>query len=86
MPKSKTYYGCVWVKGEDHISWMEDFGKSSPWVTGRYSKVAGEIRGRGPALQALPDVRSLNKAKEFVLQKAALQFEYKPRYCYSCRF
>ena len=72
MPKSKTYYGCVWVATEDRISWMQDFGNSSPWVTGRYSKVAGEIRGRGPALQALPDVRSLNKAKEFVLQKAAI--------------
>ncbi len=72
MPKAKTYYGCVWVTGEDRISWMEDFGPSSPWVTGRYSKVSGEIRGRGPAVQALPDVRSLNKVKEFVLQKAAI--------------
>ena len=72
MPKSKTYYGCVWVATEDRISWMQDYADSSPWVTGRYSKVAGEIRGRGPALQALPDVRSLNKAKEFVLQKAAI--------------
>ena len=72
MPIAKTYYGCVWVKNEDRISWMQDYGPSSPWVTGRYSKVSGEIRGRGPALQALPDVRSLNKAKEFVLQKAAI--------------
>jgi len=72
IPTSKTYYGCVWVSKEDRISWAEDFGKSSPWVTGRYSKVAGEIRGRGPAVQALPDVRSLNKVKEFVLQKAAI--------------
>tara|TARA_R110002020_G_scaffold55502_4_gene153917 strand:+ start:41 stop:1024 length:984 start_codon:yes stop_codon:yes gene_type:complete len=72
MPQSKTYYGCVWVTNEDRISWAQDFGTSSPWVTGRYSKVAGEIRGRGPAVQALPDVRSLNKVKEFVLQKAAI--------------
>ena len=72
LPKSKTYYGCLWVGKEDHVSWMEDFGSTSPWVTGRYSKVAGEIRGRGPALQALPDVKSLNKAKEFTLQKAAI--------------
>jgi hypothetical protein len=62
----------LWVEGEDHISWTEDYGTSSPWVTGRYSKVSGEIRGRGPALQALPDVRSLNKVKEFSLQKAAI--------------
>jgi hypothetical protein len=72
LPKSKTYYGCLWVGKEDTLSWAEDYGKSSPWVTGRYSKVAGEIRGRGPALQALPDVKSLNKAKEFTLQKAAI--------------
>jgi hypothetical protein len=72
LPKDKTYYGCLWVGKEDHISWMEDFGSSSPWVTGRYSKVAGEVRGRGPALQALPDVKSLNKVKEFSLQKAAI--------------
>ena len=71
-PKDKKYYGCLWVNGENRFSWTEDFGVSSPWVTGRYTKVAGEVRGRGPAMQALPDVRSLNKAKEFVLQKAAI--------------
>ena len=71
-PKKEQYYGLVWSDKDDRISWMEDYGKSSPWVTGRYSKTAGEIRGRGPAVQALPDVRSLNKVKEFVLQKAAI--------------
>lgn len=71
-PKTKKYYGMVWVAKEDGISWFEDFGDTSPWVTGRYTKVSGEVRGRGPAMQTLPDVRSLNKAKEFVLQKAAI--------------
>ncbi len=71
-PKKEKYYGIVWSDKDDGISWMEDYGKSSPWVTGRYSKTAGEVRGRGPAVQALPDVRSLNKVKEFVLQKAAI--------------
>jgi hypothetical protein len=71
-PKKEKYYGIVWSDKDNAISWMEDYGKSSPWVTGRYSKTAGEIRGRGPAVQALPDVRSLNKVKEFVLQKAAI--------------
>jgi hypothetical protein len=72
LAKEKKYFGCLWVGKENVLSWTEDYGKSSPWVTGRYSKVAGEIRGRGPALQALPDVKSLNKAKEFTLQKAAI--------------
>lgn len=71
-PKTKTYWGLVWVKGEEKLSWVADFQDSSAWVTGRYSKTAGEVRGRGPSLQALPDVKSLNKAKEFVLQKAAI--------------
>jgi len=71
-PKTRTYHGCVWVDSEDRLSWTEDYADSSPWVTARYSKVSGEIRGRGPALQVLADVKSLNKAKEFVLQKAAI--------------
>ena len=71
-PKSKTYIGCVWVDSEDQISWTENYNTSSPWVTGRYSKVSGEVRGRGPCLQVLADTKSLNKAKEFVLQKAAI--------------
>jgi len=69
---SGKYYGVAWTKGEDHFSWEFDFGESSPWITGRYAKAAGETRGRGPAMQVYPDIRSLNKAKEFVLQKAAI--------------
>lgn len=71
-PKDKRYYGVVWVAGEERASWVQDYEQSNPWVTGRYSKVAGEVRGRGPAMQVYPDARSLNKAKEFVLQKAAI--------------
>lgn len=70
--KEGIYRGVVWVEDEDSLSWDESFEDSSPFVTGRYSKVAGEVRGRGPALQVLPDVKSLNKAKEFALQKAAI--------------
>lgn len=71
-PKDNIYWGVVWVKSEDKLSWTEDFQDSSPMITARYSKTAGEVRGRGPALQALPDAKSLNKIKEFVLQKAAI--------------
>ncbi len=71
-PITGTYTGIVWVSSEDSISWSANFEDSSPWVTGRYSKTSGEIRGRGPSLQALPDVKTLNKAKEFSMQKAAL--------------
>lgn len=71
-PKKKEYHAVVWVDGENEASWHRPFKDSSCFVTGRYSKTAGETRGRGPALQALPDAKSLNKVKEFVLQKAAI--------------
>lgn len=71
-PKLKTYHAIVWVQEEDKVSWVEDFDTSSPMITARYSKTAGEIRGRGPALDVLPDVRTLNKVKEFVLTKSAI--------------
>lgn len=66
------YYGLAWREGEDSYSWSEEFDESSPFVTGRWAKASGEVRGRGPAMQTYPDVRSLNKVKEFTLQTAAL--------------
>ena len=45
---------------------------TSPWVVSRYSKVAGEIYGRGPLITALPDIKTLNKTKELILKNASL--------------
>ena len=42
-----------------------------PWIITRWVKVAGEVFGRGPLLFALPDIKTLNKTKEFVLQRAS---------------
>jgi len=44
----------------------------SPWIVSRYSKVAGEIYGRGPLLTAMPDIKTLNKTKQLILQNASL--------------
>jgi len=71
-PKSNVYWGIAWSKEDDSPSWVEAFGDSSPWVTGRYAKAAGEVRGRGPAMDVLPTIKTLNKVQEFMLQKAAL--------------
>lgn len=70
--KTDTYHGVVWVDEEDKISWYMDYKDSNPWNTSRYTKVAGEVRGRGPAVQLLADIKTLNKIKEFSLQKAAI--------------
>jgi len=44
----------------------------SPFIGARWSKVTGEVSGRGPALYALADVKSLNAVKELVLKNASL--------------
>lgn len=45
---------------------------SSPWVVSRYSKVSGEIFGRGPVVSCLHDILSLNKTVELLLKNASL--------------
>ena len=45
----------------------------SPWIIFRWSVMPGEVYGRGPVLQALPDIKTLNKAAEILLQSAALK-------------
>lgn len=72
MPQERVYYGIVWVKDDDTPSWVYNFEESTPMITARYFKVAGEVRGRGPAVQAIYDTKTLNKIKEFALQKAAI--------------
>lgn len=44
----------------------------NPWITPRWLKIAGEVYGRGPAIFALPDVKTQNKIIELVLRNAAL--------------
>jgi hypothetical protein len=46
--------------------------ESSPWVVFRWSVAPGEIYGRGPALFALPDIKSINKTKELILKRASV--------------
>lgn len=46
--------------------------KTNPWVIVRWSKIAGEVFGRGPLLQALPDLKMLNKGKELAIRSAQL--------------
>ena len=68
--KTKLYWIIV-LEGAN-VLWAVNRGESSPWNVARWSVVPGEVRGRGPALNALQDVKTLNKVEEFALQKAAL--------------
>lgn len=43
---------------------------SKPWIVPRWAVSAGEVYGRGPVLNALPDIRSLNLVKQMLLENA----------------
>lgn len=46
--------------------------RNTPWATPRFMKAPGEVNGRGPLLQAMPDIKTLNKLVELVLKNASL--------------
>lgn len=64
----------VWWTGDSDERvrpiWTETF-RISPWVSPRFFKVPGEVYGRGPAMLALPFIKTTNKARELALKAAA---------------
>ncbi len=59
----------VWKQGAQILT--EAKLRTSPFVTARFYRVPGEKRGRGPAMMALPHVKTLNKTIELQLKAAA---------------
>lgn len=47
--------------------------RTMPWVITRWTKAPGETHGRGPLLQALPDIRTVNKLTELMLMAGSFQ-------------
>jgi hypothetical protein len=47
--------------------------RTKPIATPRYYRVAGEMRGRGPILIAMPSIKTVNTAQELALKAAAIQ-------------
>lgn len=63
-------YSVIDVKTEDVL--IEREYRRSPWIVFRPSVAPGEVLGRGPVLDVLPDIRTLNKAVELVLKNASI--------------
>jgi len=63
-------YVVIALKAE-HLIWHEVMAEKE-WVVFRAGKSTGETYGRGPALDALPDARTLQRVEELVLRNAAL--------------
>lgn len=45
---------------------------ASHWIVSRWAKSPGETRGRGPVMEVMPDVRTINKLNELVLKNGSL--------------
>lgn len=72
-PANKHYYGIVVHEPTRAIIWRYDYGTSCPKIVTRATRVSGELYGRGRAMLALADAKTLDKMTEFVLRHSALQ-------------
>jgi hypothetical protein len=70
MPFQSIYY----EESNGHIIMIGGF-KENPYVIPRYLKASTEIYGRSPGMNALPDVKVLNKMVENSLKAAAKQID-----------
>ena len=66
------YYVCYKSSDDEESMIVYRALKTSPWVCSRFSKISGEVMGRGPVVSALGDILTLNKAVELLLKNASL--------------
>lgn len=67
----KRYCYVVMSPSDKKVIYYE-FSKSNRWIAFRWSKVPGEVFGRGPLTLMLSDIKTLNKVVEFTLIGAAM--------------
>ena len=65
-------YEVYYKKGDEKARIVQRQTRTSPIISARHSKLAGENRGRGPVLFALPDIRTANKIVELTLRAVAV--------------
>lgn len=70
-PKANIYQTVVTQDKSDHVIFAAEY-EVSPWIVFRWSTTAGEIYGRSPVMTVLPDIKTANVVKEFILRNAAL--------------
>jgi len=70
-PKSKIFFQVVLEREAGHVVQFH-VEKTNPYIVPRWSVIPGEIFGRGPAIDMLPTIKSVNKMAEFELRAAAM--------------
>ena len=66
----RYHYHVIWPYKSQELVYREI--TSNPFIVARFSKTAGEIYGRGPLVDAIADIKTLNKTVELVLKNASL--------------
>jgi len=72
--KNMPFQSIYFEYGSGHIINIGGF-REMPYVVPRYLKASTEIYGRSPAMNALPDVKVLNKMVETAMKAAAKQVD-----------
>lgn len=70
-PERNQWEGAAIWKPEKLVFWRAAW-RTNPRIVFRWSVTPGELYGRGPILQVLPDIKTANKVVEFILRNAAL--------------
>lgn len=70
--QDKKYYHLIIYEKEEKLLFSQAFD-TQRLIVFRWHVTPGEVYGRGPILQVLADIRTLNKVKELTLQNAAIQ-------------
>jgi hypothetical protein len=73
VPKKNRWHLIVWSpKKQADKRIFKSESRTCPWLTPRYVRVPGETWGRGIAMFAMPEIKTLNTAKRLQLQAAAI--------------
>jgi hypothetical protein len=70
-PDTLSWEGAVIWKEEKELIWSASWN-TNPRIVFRWSVTPGEVYGRGPIMQVLPDIKTANKVVEFILRNAAI--------------
>ena len=73
-PMSGVWYYDVVTEREEGLEriWEEDL-LLSPWAVWRWSLRSGEVQGRSPVMDALPDVKTANEVIRILLEAASIR-------------
>jgi hypothetical protein len=75
LTKTNKAFASVWISNTT-MEVLEESGYDSfPYHVGRWTKLAGEIYGRGPARKCLPDIKMLNAMEKTLLKAGQKQVD-----------